>query len=251
MPPLPRPAAAGSTLAALMFAAPVLTMLAATNLPAFVEAFRAVPLARALWNSLWICALGVPLGVAVASIAAFGLTQLSVRLRNALLVFLLLSGSIPLTAILIPRFVLFDAIGFVGTPLPLLAPALIGATPLSCLLLYAAQRRIAQDQVDAARIEGLGWLAIWWRVAVPLTRPTHGAVAMLALLAFWGAFVEPLLYLHREAELTAPLMLHAISLLGSTRWPLLMAAAAIITLPVAVGVALLSPFLRHPFSIRS
>lgn len=225
-------------------------MLARSTPAGYADAFAAVPLARALLNSAWICAAGVPLALTIASLAAFGLTQTGASLRRRLLLVLLLSSSIPLTAVLVPRFVLFDAIGIVGTPIPLLAPALIGGTPLACLLLFAALRRLPGDQMDAGRIEGLGWLAIWWRIAVPQTRPTHTAVLMLSLLAFWGAFLEPLLYLHREHELTAPLMLHAISLLGSTQWPMLMATAFTITLPVVLMVGLLSPFLHHPFRTR-
>lgn len=255
--PTARPQLARLAVAAAVavFASPILLMLATAldlksgspSLVAFGESFSAVPLARALINSLWVCALGVPAALALASMAAFGLAQLPARLCQGLLLFLLLSSSVPLTAILVPRFILFDALGLVGTPLPLLAPALLGGTPLACLLLHAALRRIPQDQIDAARLEGLRWLSIWWRVAIPQTRPTHGAVLLLILLAFWGAFLEPLLYLHAERELTAPLMLHAVSLLGSTRWPLLMATAALITLPVVVAVAALAPFLRQPF----
>jgi multiple sugar transport system permease protein len=244
-----------TVLAGALFAAPALLLLAvALRLPsgaattaAFAEAFALVPLTRALLNSAWICALAVPAAVALSSVTAFGLTQIGERARARLLLFLLLSASVPLTAVLIPRFVLFEGLGMVGTPLPLLMPALAGGTPLACLLLYAGLRRVPQPQIDAARVEGLGWLAIWWRVAVPQTRPTHGAVLLLVLLSFWGAFLEPLLYLHDEHELTAPLMLHAIALLGSTQWPLLMAAAAVVTLPVAIAVAALAPFLHHPF----
>lgn len=246
---------AGVAVAALLFASPVLLMLSAAlqfgsagiTLHAFADAIAEVPLIRALLNSLWICAAGVPLALALSSMAAFALTQLPPRPRNTALLFLLLSASAPLTAVLVPRFVLYDTLGVAGTVLPVLAPALIGGTPLACLLLYAALRRLPQEHVDTARIEGLGWWSAWWQIAVPQTRPTHGAVLLLILLGFWGAFMEPLLYLHREDQLTAPLMLHAVEMLGSTRWPLLMATASLITLPVLLAVALLAPFLHQPF----
>ncbi|MEQ1437946.1 ABC transporter permease subunit [Fontimonas sp. SYSU GA230001] len=243
-------AAVASAAAAALFAAPIGLLLAASSLDGYRAAFAAVPLARSLFNSAWISTLAAPASLALASMAAFGLTQIAAVPRRRMLLVLLLCASIPLTAVLVPRFVLFDAIGAVGTPLPLFAPVLVGGSPLYCLLLFAALRRLPQAQIDAARIEGLGWLAIWWRIAVPQTRPTHAAVFMLSLMAFWSAFLEPLLYLHREHELTAPLMLHAISLLGSTQWPMLMAAACAITLPVVLSVAVLTSFLHHPFRTR-
>lgn len=202
-------------------------------------AFATMPLMTGLLNSLLIAAMAVPLTLAVAASAAFALTQLAPSARLLWLGSLLLAASLPLTAVLVPRFLLFEALGLVGTPLPLLAPALCGGSPVLVLLLYAALRRIPQDQIDAARLEGLGWWRVWWRIALPQIRPTLAAVTALATILFWGSFIEPLLYLRTEAEMTAPLMLHAMEMLGSTQWSLLLAAAATLTLPIVVLVMLL------------
>ena len=216
------------------------------SLDALYLTFASMPFATGLLNSLWITTLAVPMTLAVAGSAAFALTQLTPRARLVWLIALLLAASLPLTALLIPRFVLFETLGLVGTPIPLLAPALSGGSPILVLLLYAAMRRIPQDQIDAARLEGLGWWSVLRRIALPQIRPTLAATAILATVLFWGSFIEPLLYLRTEREMTAPLMLHAMEMLGSTQWSPLLAMAATLTLPVAIVVLALHRLMRAP-----
>lgn len=246
---------------ALLFAAPLLMMLSgALRLPGAPPPVRfewwpdapsllgaqfalsLVPLARGLLNSLLVTALAVPLTLVTAAMAGFALTQVSRRLQAGLLTFLLLVASIPLTATWIPRFVMFESLGFAGSYVPLIAPALAGGSPLFVLLFYAAMRRLPQDLVDSARLEGLGYLAVWWKVAMPQVRPTCFAVGMLAGTLYWGNFMEALLYLKAERQLTAPLMLHALDLLGATQWPVLLAGSVLVTLPVVIAYLALQNF---------
>lgn len=206
-------------------------------------AFEWVPLGGALLNSLLVALMAVPLALAVASMAGVGLA-LQPRARQAAgITALLLVASIPLTAVWIPRFVMFESVGAVGTWIPLVAPSLAGGSPLFVLLFYLAARRIPPELFEAARLEGAGPLGLWWRVALPLLRPTTLAVGALAAAQVWGSFLEPLLYLGTESSLTAPLMLHSLELMGSTQWPVLMAGAAVVTAPVALAFLYLQRFL--------
>lgn len=215
--------------------------------PATLESYRLafgwLPLLRGLFNSLWIAALAVPLTLAVASTAAFALTQISRRAQVLAVTLLLLSASIPLTAVWIPRFVLFESLGLVGTAAPLIAPALAGGSAVNTLLYFLALRRVPPELVEAARLEGLGWLNIWWRVMLPLVRPTTVAVGLLAFVQVWGNFMEAVLYLKSTAQLTAPLMLHSLSLMGPTQWTVLMAGACAVTAPVVLALLTLQKFL--------
>ncbi len=213
------------------------------SLESYRLAFDWSPLLRGLFNSLWIAALAVPLTLVVASTAAFGLTQISRRAQAVAVTLLLLSASIPLTAVWIPRFVLFESLGLVGTAAPLIAPALAGGNPLFVLLYFLALRRVPPELIEAARLEGLGWLAIWWRVMLPLVRPTTVAVGLLAFVQVWGNFMEAVLYLKSTAQLTAPLMLHSLSLMGPTQWTVLMAGACVVTAPVVLALLALQKFL--------
>lgn len=207
----------------------------APGLAAYQRVFEWVPMAVGLANSAALTLVGVGMSVLAASFFGFALTRLGPARQMRAVAWLVVAASIPLTAIWVPRFVLFEWLGLSRSVLPLVAPALFGASPLFVLLYFVALRRLGADQFDAARLEGLGLPAQWWRIALPQVRPTTVAVSTLAAMQFWGAFLEPLLYLERERELTAPLMLHALDLLGPTQWAVLMAGAALLTAPVLLA----------------
>lgn len=216
------------------------------SLEALRQAFTLTPMARGLLNSGLIIAFALPLTVLTASAAAYALCQLPPQRQRLWLTLLLLSASIPLTAVWIPRFLMFQQLGLVGGPLPLIAPALAGGSPLFVLLYFAAIRRVPVELFETARIEGLPEWRIWWQVALPLVRPTSFAVALLATVLFWGNFMEALLYLREEHTLTAPLMLHALDLFDPGHYPVLIAGAFAITAPLLLLYVLLQPALtRH------
>lgn len=235
---------------AALFVAPLVLLLRESLDPSGLEAYRRaftwVPLGSSLLNSLLVTTIAVPLTLVVASMAGVGLALAPRERQAAAITVLLLVASIPLTAVWIPRFVMFQAIGAVGTYVPLVAPALAGGSPLFVLLFFLAARRIPGELFEAARLEGLGPLALWWRVALPLIRPTTLAVGLLAAALFWGNFMEAVLYLNSESQLTAPLMLHTLELMGSTQWAVLMAGAAVVTAPVVLAFLALQGFFAAP-----
>lgn len=216
----------------------------APTLAAYAQVFEWVPMVSGLANSLAYTVVGVVISVVVASLTGFGIARLDARRMGFAMVALVMAASIPLTAIWVPRFVLFESLGLARSGLPLLAPALYGASPLFVLLYTMAFRRLGPEPFEAATLEGIGTLRQWWRYALPQVRATTVAVATLAAMQFWGAFLEPLLYLEGEHELTAPLLLHALDLLGPTQWAMLMAGAALLAAPVLLVFVAVQPLLN-------
>jgi multiple sugar transport system permease protein len=208
------------------------------SLAAFERAAGLVPLWRQLLNSLTVVAIAVPLTVACASMTGFAITRLRGRAHALAIGFTLVCLTIPLSALWVPRFALFRSLGVLDTYVPLIAPALVGTSPLLVLLCYWSARGIPRDLIDAARLAGLGPLRVWWSVAVPLTRPTLLAVAALAFVAHWSNFVEPLLYLFDTAKATLPIGLSSLRQLGPTDVPVLLAGALIATVPPVLAFAL-------------
>jgi multiple sugar transport system permease protein len=205
------------------------------TLAGFERAFALVDLGRELVNSGIVALLAVPLSVLVASWAGFAATRLSRRGRRIVVAASLVALLVPLSALWVPRFVLFSKLGFADSYVPLVAPALMATSPLYVLLFFWSFSRLPRDLVDAARLEGMGLLAIWRRVAAPLVRPTTFAVGALAFAFHWSNFVDPLLYLNDPSLFTAPLGLRQLSDLGPTDFPTLLAAALVVTLPAAIA----------------
>ena len=201
----------------------------------YSRAFELVDMPRYVLNSLIVVAFAVPLTVVTASWAAFAMTRLPRRWAGALVVVSLVVLMVPLTALLVPRFVMFRHLGLIDTYAPLIAPALMGTSPFYVLLFYWAFKRVPGEFFEAARLEGLGPLAIWGRVAMPLVWPVTVAVAVLAFVFTWGNFLDPLVYLFDPDLYTVPLGLRALASLDRTNYPLLMAGSVAATLPVVLA----------------
>lgn len=204
------------------------------------RAFDLVDIPRYTLNSLIVVAFAVPLTVLTASWAAFAMFRLPRRWAGALIVVSLVALMIPLTALLVPRFVMFRHLQLINNPdwfpyIPLIAPAIMGTSPFYVLLYYWSFKRLPQELFEASRLEGLGPLSIWWRVAMPLVRPVTVAVAVLAFVFTWSNFLDPLIFLSDQEEFTVPLGLRALSVLDATNFPLLLAGSVAATLPVILA----------------
>ena len=205
----------------------------------YARAFEVVPLARYTLNSLLVAALAVPLTLVTASWAGFAMAQLPARTRRGLLVLAILLRLLPVTALWLTRFVLFARLGLLDTIWALIAPALMGSSPLFVLLYYWTFRRMPRGTVESARLDGAGWLRMWAQVAMPLARPTTATVAVLTFVLYWRDFITPLLYLRSEHLYTLPVGLRALQQLARTDWPLLLAGAVVLTMPI-IAVFLLA-----------
>ena len=201
--------------------------------------FGLLDLWRNAANSLFVVALAVPITLVVASWAGFALAQLPQRWRLRLTALSFAALMVPLSAVWLTRFLLFKEAGLIDSRLALVVPALAGTSPFYVLLFLWTFLRIPAELFEAGQLDGAGALRIWWQIALPLARPTIVAVAMLAFVLYWGNFVDPLLYLRSPDKLPLPYALQALHQLDATNWPILMAAAAMVTLPV-VAVFLLA-----------
>jgi multiple sugar transport system permease protein len=221
------------------------------SLESYRLAFELVDLARYTLNSLLVAAMVVPLSVLVASWAGYAMTRLPARHARALVAISLVALMVPLTALLVPRFAIFRALGLIDSYSPLVAQSLLGFSPFYVLLFYWSFRRIPAELGEAARLEGLSPLRTWWRLALPLVRPVTTAVALLVFVFSWGNFLDPLVYVFDERLFTLPLGLRSLAQLDRTNFPLLLAGSVVATLPVLVAFLYLQRFfLREGIRIR-
>lgn len=202
------------------------------GLGSYERAFDLLDLGRYALNSLLVASLAAPLSVLVGSLAGFALAGLSRRLGTIVVAASVVALLVPATALIVPRFALFRALGVTDTYVPLLAPALLATSPLYVLVFAWAFRRLPADLYDACRLAGLSPFQTWWRVALPLVRPIAVGVGVLAFVISWGNFLDPLVYLYDPDLYTLPLGLRALAELDRTDYPVLLAGAVVATAPV-------------------
>ena len=196
--------------------------------------FELLPFGRYLLNSLSVVALAVPLTIITASMAGFAMALLERRTRGALLVLSVALLLVPVTALWLTRFLLFNWIGLTDTLLALVVPALAGSSPLFVLIYYWTFRRASAEVFEMAHLDGAGPLGVWRRIAMPNAWPSTVAVAVLTFILYWSDFISPLLYLRDQDLYTLPLGLRQLQQLDPTGWPVMMAGAVMLTLPAVL-----------------
>jgi multiple sugar transport system permease protein len=196
--------------------------------------FRLIDLHRYMLNSLFVAALAVPLTIVVASWAGFAIAQVSPRWRPRLIVFSLLCLMVPLTAIWLPRFILFKEAGLINQRIALVVPALMGTSPLYVLLFAWTFLRVPREVYEAARLDGAGPYRVWAQIALPLARPAIVAVGVLSFVHYWNSFVEPLLLMRTADTMMVSQGLRVLYALDRTNWPIIMTGAILVMAPVII-----------------
>lgn len=203
-------------------------------------------LLRASLNSVLVAVVAVPLSVLVASLAGFALARIAPRVTGVVVAASLVALMVPATALLVPRFAIFRLLGLTDTLVPLVAPALLGTSPLYVLVYFLAFRALPADLYDACLVADLSPLRTWWRVALPLVRPVTAGLTALTFVLTWSNFLDPLVYVYDRDLFTLPLALRSLSVLDPTNFPVFLAGAVLATVPaLAVFVLAQRRFLHH------
>jgi multiple sugar transport system permease protein len=151
--------------------------------------------------------------------------------RDVLFIITLATMMLPAQVTMIPLFILFSRLGWVGTYLPLIAPRFFGVA-FYIFLLRQFFMTIPLELTDAARIDGASELRIYGQIMLPLTKPALATIVVFEFLNRWRAFIGPLIYLNNPDRYTISLGLQMFRLEHDTEWQMLMAASILLTLPV-------------------
>jgi multiple sugar transport system permease protein len=216
------------------------------------QIFETVPLARYTKNSLIVVAFAVPITTMIASLAGFGLSQISdERFRNQMMQFNIIALMIPGAAVWIFRFLIIKWLGLIDTLWALILPSFAATTPLFVLLFYWGFRHVPGEMFEAARLDGAGPLKLWWRLALPLARPTLTGVIVLTFVLYWSDFITPVIYIFNPQHYTLAIGLEIIKQMDLTNIPLLMAAATYMAVPVIFLFWFLQRFFLHDLSLAN
>ncbi len=185
-----------------------------------------------LRNTLIIAILGVGGTVISSAIVAYGFSRVRWRGRGPAFIAMLATMMIPFPVVMVPLFVMFREVGWIGTFAPLWVPAWFG-NAFSIFLLRQFFMTLPRELDDAARIDGCGHVRNFLYIILPLSKPALLVVALLHFMFVWNDFLGPLVFLTHRDQFTLALGLQLyLSKLGQTPWNLLMSATAIMTAPV-------------------
>jgi multiple sugar transport system permease protein len=188
---------------------------------------------RFFLNSLVISTLSVIGNVFACSLAAFAFARLQFRGRNFWFALMLGTLMLPYHVTLIPQYVLFLHLDWVGTILPLVVPKFLAADAFFIFLLVQFFRSIPRELDEAAMIDGCSAFGIYWRVILPLALPALGTTAIFTFIWTWDDFFGPLVYLSEMKSFTVQLGLRSfIDSSGKSDFGALFAMSVLTLLPV-------------------
>ncbi len=184
-----------------------------------------------LRNTLVLVVMSVVGTLLSSSLVAYGFARLRFPGRELLFRLLLATMMLPGAVTLLPRFLLFRSLGWVGTLYPLWVPAFF-ASAFNVFLLRQFFSQIPGELEDAGKIDGAGVLRSFWTIMLPQVRPALAVVAIWTFMGAWNDFMGPLIYVNAPENMP---LAYALQLFQSERGGspgLMMAFATLTLLPV-------------------
>ncbi len=199
----------------------------------YVEALTYVPFDRYALNTALIAIVTIIGHLLSCTIIAYGFARLRAPGRDVLFVLVLATMMLPYPVTMVPLYMVFNALGWVNTFLPLMVPAFFG-TPFYIFLLRQFFLTLPRELEDAAIIDGANLLQILWHIILPLSLPAMATVAIFTFQNSWNDFLPPLIYLHDQSLYTVSLGLNFFRSSYDINWAYLMAASLATMLPVVI-----------------
>ncbi len=199
------------------------------NYPA---ALGALPFGRFFLNTALFAGAVVVGQVVTSATAAYAFARLRFPGRDRLFFAYLSVLMVPAIVLLIPRFLLINALGWVDSYAGLISTELVSVWGI--FLLRQFFRTIPRDLEDAARLDGAGDWTIFWRVVLPLSKPALATLAVFAFVDQWKNFLWPLIAIRSTERQVVEVGIAAFHGLYYTNWPYQMAAAVTAVVPLVI-----------------
>lgn len=190
-----------------------------------------IPFMRYVRVSLFLVLANIVLTLLFSSLVAYAFARINWPGREFCFVLMLATMMIPSQVTMIPHFLIWKGIGGYDTLSPLWVGAAFG-NAFFIFLLRQFMKGIPRDLEDAARIDGCGFLRIYWHVILPLVKPSLAAIAIFTFIGTWNDFLGPLVYIADQRLYPLAFGLYAFSVQVQNNPTITMAASLLMTVPV-------------------
>ncbi len=186
------------------------------------------PFSQAIFNSILVTTITVVVGLALCSAAAFALAVIDFAGRNAVFMLVVVSFLIPFDAIAVPLYQILRGFQLQNTYMGLVLPGI--GNGLAVFMLRQFFLGIPRELSEAAKIDGLGYFAIFWRIYLPLSVPALISAGLILFVFQWQAYLWPLLIAPAPEYKLAAVAIAQFSDVYETNYGLIFAAALFISL---------------------
>lgn len=187
---------------------------------------------RAMFNSFKYAILLTIICLLVCSLAGYGFEIFHDKGKDFLFSILLLAMMIPGVATMVPLFQMMSNLNLLNTAVGFLLPTV--ATPFMIMMFRQNARSFPTDIIEAARIDGLNELQIFWRIFVPTMKSTYAAAAVITFMNAWNAYLWPKVIMSDNRAMTMPMLVSNITAGYVTDYGLLMLGVVFCSLPTMI-----------------
>lgn len=215
------------------------------QLDAYLTIFKDDAFLRAYTNSAFVTLLAVVGTLLSVAAVAYAFSRVEWPGRNVVFFLMLSTMMIPYQALIVPQYVFFNKLGWIGTYNPITIPGYFAGGAAMVFLLRQFMMQIPRELDEAAFLDGASHLQIWWHIILPLSRPALATVAMFLFVGNWNALLAPVIYLQTTDLYTLPV--YVVSLVNPQQsvqpWPEIMAASVLTALPLIVAFLAMQKYL--------
>ncbi|MEG2708670.1 MAG: carbohydrate ABC transporter permease [Vagococcus sp.] len=190
---------------------------------------------RALLNSAVIAVITTVFSLLLSSMAGYGFEIYRSKKKDRIFNFLLLSMMVPFSAMMIPLYTMFSKLSpspfGINTLFSVIIPSV--CTAFNIFLFKQNIKSFPKSLVEAARIDGLGELAIFFKIYMPTAKNIYAAAAIITFMGSWNNYLWPLVALQSPEKRTIPLVLSAMGASYTPDYGMMMTGIVIATLPIA------------------
>ncbi len=209
----------------------------------YEKSLAAFPFLSYFLNSVIVAAISVAGTVITSSMCAYSFSRLRWKGRDTIFLVVLSGIMVSFFVVMIPQFMMYNALGMVQTRWPLILPAWFGGGAFNIFLLRQFFMGIPRELDEAARIDGAGYARTYWQIILPVSKQALIVVGLLAFLASWNDFMQPIIFLSGNEKIYT-LMLGLQKFISSytAKWHYVMAVSTAVTIPSLILYAFLQRY---------
>ena len=198
----------------------------------FKNLLASADLWRSMWNSFFYATVQTVLCLFICSLAGFGFELYHTKGKDLLFGVLLMAMMIPGVATMIPLFTMMSKMKLLNTAWGFALPAI--ATPFMIMMFRQNSRNFPTEIMNAARIDGLSEIGIFFRIYLPVMKSTYAAAAVITFMNSWNAYLWPRVVLNKSNAQTMPILIANLANGYSIDYGLLMMAVLFCSLPTII-----------------
>jgi ABC-type glycerol-3-phosphate transport system permease component len=203
---------------------------------AYTMIFQNQDFLRSYFNSVFYVTLALVGTLLSIAAVAYAFSRVDWPGRNVVFFLMLSTMMIPPQALIVPQYVFFNKLDWIGTFNPLIIPGYFAGGAAMIFLLRQSMSQIPKELDESAFVDGANHIQIWWEIILPLVKAPMATVATFLFVGLWNSLLTPLMYLQTIDLYTLPVYVSTLYNINQTvqPWPTIMTAAVLTTAPLIV-----------------